>query len=92
MSPQFRFQKKAFKRDRILLIDTGGQPQFHEVLPIFMQGTSASMFTIKLHSEHPLIEYYDNDGKLVGIPYHSAHQLTNSEPLYECHTGTSITV
>ena len=30
-------------------------------LPIFMQGTSASMFTIKLSerlSDHPLIEYY----------------------------------
>ena len=85
MSPQFRYQKKAFKRDRILLIDTGGQPQFHEVLPIFMQGTSASMFTIKLNdslSEHPLIEYYDNGGKLVGIPYHSA--FTNQQILSHC--------
>ena len=85
MSPQFRYQKKTFKGDRILLIDTGGQPQFHEVLPIFMQGTSASMFTIKLNdslSDHPLIEYYDNDGKLVGTPYHSA--FTNQQILSHC--------
>ena len=33
MSPYGRRAKKAFKRDRITLIDTGGQPQFHEVLP-----------------------------------------------------------
>jgi len=36
MSPYARHAKRAFKRDRISLIDTGGQPQFHEVLPIFM--------------------------------------------------------
>ena len=67
------------------MIDTGGQPQFHEVLPIFMQSTSASMFTIKLSeklSDHPLIEYYDNDGKLVGIPYCSA--FTNQQILIHC--------
>jgi len=43
------------------------------------------MFTIKLNdslSEHPLIEYYDNDGKLVGIPYHSA--FTNQQILNHC--------
>ena len=63
MSPSAHRAKKAFKRDRITLIDTGGQPQFHEVLPIFMQGTSASMFTIKLSeslSDHPIVEYYDD--------------------------------
>ena len=36
MSPYGHHAKKAFKRDRITLIDTGGQPQFHEVLPMFM--------------------------------------------------------
>ena len=77
--------KKSFRPDRILLIDTGGQPQFHEVLPIFMRGTSASMFTIKLSerlSEHPLIEYYDDNGNLVGTPYHSA--FTNQQILKHC--------
>ena len=77
--------KKSFRPDRILLIDTGGQPQFHEVLPIFMRGTSASMFTIKLSeslSDHPLIEYYDDNGNLVGTPYHSAY--TNQQILSHC--------
>ena len=85
MSPVYQDEKKTFKRDRITLIDTGGQPQFHEVLPIFMRGTSASMFTIKLSerlSDHPLIEYYDDNGNLVGTPYHSAY--TNQQILSHC--------
>ena len=50
-----------------------------------MQGTSASMFTIKLSerlSDHPLIVYYDDDGHLVGTPYFSA--LTNQHILSHC--------
>ena len=53
---------------KITLINTEGQPQFQKLLPIFMQGTSASMFTIKLSerlSDHLLIEYYDDNGNLV---------------------------
>ena len=69
MSPYGHRAKKAFKRDRITLIDTGGQPQFHEVFPMFMRETSASLFTMKLNEsldDHPLIEFYDNSGHLVG--------------------------
>ena len=83
----YRRYARAFKRDRISLIDTGGQPQFHEVLPIFMQGTSATMFAIRLDeslSDHPLIEYFDDDGQRVGIPYHSAY--TNEQILRHCMT------
>ena len=79
------YKKKAFTRDRISLIDTGGQPQFHEVLPIFMRGTSATMFAIRLDeslSDHPLIEYFDDNGQRVGIPYHSAY--TNEQVLKYC--------
>ena len=82
MSPHSRNAKKAFKWDRISLIDTGGQPQFQEVLPIFMRGTSATMFAIRLDaslSDHPLIEYFDDNGERVGIPYYSAY--TNEQIL-----------
>ena len=84
MSPYGRRAKKAFKRDRITLIDTGGQPQFHEVLPMFMRDTSASMFTIKLDDsldDHPLIEFYDDSGHLVGC-YQSP--FTNQQILMMC--------
>ena len=84
MSPYGRRAKKAFKRDRITLIDTGGQPQFHEVLPMFMRDTSASMFTIKLDdslADHPLIEFYNDSGHLVGC-YRSP--FTNQQILMRC--------
>ena len=84
MSPYGRRAKKAFKRDRITLIDTGGQPQFHEVLPMFMRDTSASMFTMKLDeslNDHPLIEFYDDCGQLVGS-YRSP--FTNQQILMRC--------
>ena len=84
MSPYARQAIKAFRRNRITLIDTGGQPQFHEVLPMFMQGTSASMFTMKLDEsldDHPLIEFYDDSGHLVGS-YRSP--FTNQQILMRC--------
>ena len=84
MSPYGRRAKKAFKRDRITLIDTGGQPQFHEVLPMFMRDTSASMFTIKLDDsldDHPLIEFYDDSGHLLGS---CRSPFTNQQILMRC--------
>jgi len=85
MSPRLHDAKKVFTRDRISLIDTGGQPQFHEILPIFMRGTSATMFAIRLDAslgDHPLIEYFDDNGQRVGIPYLSAY--TNEQILKHC--------
>ena len=84
MSPYGRHAKKAFKHDRITLIDTGGQPQFHEVFPMFMRDTSASMFTMKLNEsldDHPLIEFYDNSGCLVGS---CRSRFTNQQILMRC--------
>ena len=84
ISPYERRAKRAFKRDRITLIDTGGQPQFHEVLPMFMRDTSASMFTIKLDNsldDHPLIEFYNDSGHFVGS-YRSP--FTNQQILMMC--------
>ena len=84
MSPYGHRAKKAFKRDRITLIDTGGQPQFHEVLPMFMGDTSASLFTIKLDDsldDHLLIEFYDNKGQFVGS---CRSPFTNQQILMMC--------
>ena len=84
MSPYARRAKRAFRRDRISLIDTGGQPQFHEVLPMFMRYTSACMFTIKLCDgldDYPLIEYYDDNGNRLGT-YRSRY--TNRQILMRC--------
>ena len=57
------------------LTDCGGQPQFLEILPIFMHNISLGIITIKLNErlDHfPMIEYY-KDGKPVGQPYRSCY-------------------
>ena len=60
---------------KLLVVDCGGQPQFHEVLLIFLRKMSMIVFVIKLSEElssHPMIEYFEN-GKRVGTPYRSDH-------------------
>ena len=47
----------------VYLVDTGGQPQFHEVLPMFVRNTSVNMFVFKLSeklSDRPIFKYYIN--------------------------------
>ena len=70
---------------KINLIDSGGQPQFHEVLPIFLRHTSLYIFVFKLSEElttKPMVEYFGEDGKCVGTPYQSAH--SNEQLLKYC--------
>ena len=54
------------------LTNCGGQPQFLEVLPVFVHHMSLGIFTIKLNERldhHPMIEYYGEDSKPIGKPY-----------------------
>ena len=56
---------------RVQVSDCGGQPQFHEILPIFLRGTSLYIFVFKLNEElgaHPMIKYH-LDGKAICKPY-----------------------
>ena len=79
------FRRRVFEVDWVNLIDSGGQPQFHEVLPIFLRNTSTCMPVLDLSeklSDHHKVEYYDKDGKPVGEPYVSA--LSNEETLRSC--------
>ena len=58
---------------KLLVTDCGGQPQFHEILPIFLKKMSMIVFVIKLSEEissRPMIEYYEN-GKSLGTRYES---------------------
>ena len=65
--------------------DSGGQPQFHELLQIFLRQLSYYVFVFKLSEElasHTTIELYDEEGKLVGMPYTSIH--SNEQLLQHC--------
>ena len=58
----------------VQFIDSGGQPQFLELLPAFVQDVSAILFAVNLSEslDHcPEIYFYGQDGKPVGKPYTS---------------------
>ena len=62
---------EIFKRKWLYIIDSGGQPQFHELLPTFVHHVSAAVFFVKLNESLkacPEIEYY-KDGKRCNKPY-----------------------
>ena len=70
---------------KIIFVDCGGQPQFHEMLPPFLRRLNTFMFVFKLSEElatKPMVEYYDSTGKAVGTPYQSAQ--TNEQILQHC--------
>ena len=77
--------KQLLELQWIHFIDSGGQPQFHEVLPAFIRNTTATVFVMKLSErldEHPTIEYYDDNGELCGKP--SCYALRNDQMLQHC--------
>ena len=64
----------------IHLIDSGGQPQFYDLFPIFIRHATSILIVQRLCdrlNDRPTVEYYDGDGALVGIPYLSP--FTNLE-------------
>ena len=73
------------KINRVQITDSGGQPQFHEVLPIFLRGTSVYVFFQKLSEEldaYSTVEYFDGNGQSVCTPYQASH--TNLQIFEHC--------
>ena len=78
--------KKTNLNDKDLLDvdDTGGQPMFHEVLPVFIQDTMLGILTVKLNEPldiFPLVEYYAR-GECIGEPFKSP--FTHLDTLRHC--------
>ena len=77
--------KRFLELQWIHFIDSGGQPQFHEVLPAFIRNTTATIFVMKLSEsldEHPVVEYFDGSGERCGKAYR--HALSNHQMLQCC--------
>ena len=77
--------RKLFGVKWIQFIDSGGQLQYHDILPLFIQDPMVTIFVLKLSEElshHPTIEYYGADGKPVGKPYRSS--LSQKQILQYC--------
>ena len=73
--------RELIDSDWIHIIDSGGQPQFHDLLPIFIHNTCSTIFVQRLNeslNDHPIVEYFKAD-ELVGTPYPSL--LTNIQIL-----------
>ena len=65
--------KEVFGSNWIYFIDSGGQPHFHNLLPLFVQGISVAIYVLRLSDkldEYPLIEYF-KDGRPIGEPFRS---------------------
>jgi len=77
--------KKVLDVDWVYIVDSGGQPQFLEMLPAFIRYASACVFVTRLDeslNDHPTIEYYGQDGQRHGPPYRSL--LTHEQILQHC--------
>ena len=68
---------------QILMLDSGGQPPFHELLPVFLNGASKFMYVFKVHEslKDRALNQYFKDGKLVG---QFSASLTNEDTLKLC--------
>ena len=74
--------------DWIYFIDSGGEPQFHQLLPAFVRHTNLNIFVLRLCdklSAHPTIEYYYGSGTCdSSIPI----AMTNKQILQRCAQAT----
>ena len=69
-----RHPREVLGSNWVYFIDSGGQPHFHNLLPLFIKGISAALYALRLCEgldEHPMVEYY-KDGKEVGTRYPAA--------------------
>ena len=67
------------------ITDSGGQPQFHEILPVFLRRASIYIFVTKLSEsldEKPIVMYFDSNGNLLSKPFPASH--TNMQILQHC--------
>ena len=63
----------------LYIIDSGGQPEFHDMLSIFLQKATACIFVCRMHDElddYPPVDLY-KDGSSIG-PTHKS-RLTNRQ-------------
>ena len=75
----------------VSFIDSGGQPQFLDLLPAFVQDVSVVLFAVNLSEsmdQCPEICFYGQDSQLVGKPYTSpsSHKQVFEQCVRAAHT------
>ena len=81
---------------KLQIIDSGGQPQFHEILPKFLRRMTLYVFVFKLSEEletKPVVEYCNKSGERIGTPYQSSqsHEQLMKHTLRTMHSHRSKT-
>ena len=80
--------KPILQLRQMLVLDSGGQPQFHELMSIFLNGASDFVYVFRIHdrlNERSMIRYFVSDELLYEFP---ASQ-TNEETLKQCTRSMS---
>ena len=75
---------KLSNKELLDVDDTGGQPMFHEVLPVFIKNTMLGMLIVKLNEpldSFPKVEFYTR-GVCIGEPFNSP--FTHLDTLRHC--------
>ena len=80
--------KPILQLRQMLVLDSGGQPHLHELMPIFLNGASEFVYVFRIHdrlNERSMIRYFVSDELLYEFP---ASQ-TNEETLKQCTRAMS---
>ena len=80
--------KPILQLRQTLVLDSGGQPQFHELMSIFLNGASEIVYVFRIHdrlNDRAMIRYFVSDELLYEFP---ASQ-TNEETLKQCTRSMS---
>ena len=80
--------KPILQLRQMLVLDSGGQPHLHELMPIFLNGASEFVYVFRIHdrlNERSMIRYFVRDELLYEFP---ASQ-TNEETLKQCTRAMS---
>eukprot|EP00731_Ephydatia_muelleri_P034898 Em0084g11a len=83
---------KEFYVNLIHFIDSGGQPQFIELLPAFVQDLNAILYAVNLSESldhHPTIYFYGQNCQPIGTPYQSP--FSHGQVLQKCVRATYTT-
>ena len=81
--------KPILRLIQTLVLDSGGQPQFHELMSVFLNGASDFVYVFKAHESldaRSVIRYFDKEGTLV---FEFTASQTNEETLKQCTCSMS---
>ena len=77
------FLEAIVRLRQLLIVDSGGQPEFLETMPVFLNGASKFVYVMKAHEKlekRSMVQYF-KDNKLVW-EFHASH--TNEDTLKQC--------